>query len=220
MESKRKKGEGWTIKSVRDHEREGNGRRKGGEEKRREKYNGEGKKGEETKKKSGEPAARNELEVNQTYRSYCSRYHYHLLPNYYLQQLYIWTLCLVFLIRCTASDVPEQRNHLRSIYLSRVARCFLLVTTWYIRFLSGSKALWGDHSSLKRFFERHAFQFFYFVNWEHTEWHYLRKDAWTWVEIQKNTFCLRTKEKKRASWFLLFLNNSKFFSLLFIAPQL
>lgn len=127
MESKRKKGEGWTIKSVRDHEREGNGRRKGGEEKRREKYNGKGKKGEETKKKSGEPAARNELEVNQTYRSYCSRYHYHLLPNYYLQQLYIWTLCLVFLIRCTASDVPEQRNHLRSIYLSRVARCFLLL---------------------------------------------------------------------------------------------
>lgn len=125
---------------TRDHEREGNSRRKGGEEKRREKYNGEGKKGEETKKKSGEPAARNELEVNQTYRSYCSRYHYHLLPNYYLQQLYIWTLCLVFLIRCTASDVPEQRNHLRSIYLSRVARCFLLVATWYIRFLSGIKS--------------------------------------------------------------------------------
>ena len=38
---------------------------------------------EEAMKKSGEPAGRNELEVNQTYRSYRSRYHYHL-PNYYV----------------------------------------------------------------------------------------------------------------------------------------
>lgn len=77
--------------AVGDHERGGNSRRREGEGKKEEKCPGGKKEEEETKKKSGEPAGRNELEVNQTYRSYRSRYHYHL-PNYYLQQVYIWTL--------------------------------------------------------------------------------------------------------------------------------
>ena len=86
----KEKGKG---KKVGDHERGGNSRREGkerqkkGNERRKErkkKNAREGKKEvEETKEKSGEPAGRNELEVNQTYRSYRSRYHYHL-PNYYL----------------------------------------------------------------------------------------------------------------------------------------
>lgn len=75
----------WEIMNEEEIAEEGKERQKG------EKCGGGKKEEEERKKKSGEPAGRNELEVNQTYRSYRSRYHYHL-PNYYLQQVYIWTL--------------------------------------------------------------------------------------------------------------------------------
>lgn len=69
-------------KAVGDHERGGNSSRREGEDKKERNAGGK-KEEEEAMKKSGEPAGRNELEVNQTYRSYRSRYHYHL-PSYYV----------------------------------------------------------------------------------------------------------------------------------------
>lgn len=89
-----------------------------------------------TTKKSGQPAGRNELEVNQTYRSYRSRYHYHL-PNYYLHQVYIWTLPRLL------SDAPPCRNS-EITYVPRLPElcgCSRRNATRFdaIRFPSGSK---------------------------------------------------------------------------------
>lgn len=174
------------------------------ERKKGEKCNGE-KKGKETKKKSGEPAARNELEVNQTYRSYCSRYHYHL-PNYYLQQVYIWTLprlsYSMHRIVCQNSEITYV------LYPSRVlVEVFPPRRDLIFDFFRDQSAL-GE--TLLVFFETLLWstRSNFCISWIGNVRNGIFKKRR--VRIQKNTFYLRAKEKNRTSNLdSLFLNNSR-----------
>lgn len=158
------------------------------ERKKGEKCNGE-KKGKETKKKSGEPAARNELEVNQTYRSYCSRYHYHL-PNYYLQQVYIWTLprlsYSMHRIVCQNSEITYVLYPSRVLVEVFPPRRDLIFD--FFRDQSGGRPF---SSSLKRFFEARV-PIFVFAELGTSGMAYLRKD----VFVFKRTLSIYEQRRK------------------------